>query len=187
MKLPFLLIPCLLLPWALAQSSLDSAGAAGDVAMSPLTANGTLNQIGTVYCENPGKKLFTFGSLRAFGSTVAAANDVLLVAEGLPFNAMGYFLIGETQDFVPNPGNNLGDLCLGGKLGRLHRADQVFNTGSGSMASLQLDLTDFPMNPSQMVMAGETWCFQGWYQFIPGAAQPGLVSTFTEAVQITFQ
>jgi len=140
--------------------------------------------IGSQFCFGP---VFSFtGGMSAFGSETVADNNVTLTALGLPTNAMGYFLVGETQGFVANPAGSQGDLCLGGKLGRFNRASQIRNSGSAGQYSLTLDLNDFPMNPTQSVFAGETWHFQSWYRLPAGVAGGNSDSDFTTAISITF-
>lgn len=143
-------------------------------------------QIGVQYCQTGGAVINT-GVLLAFGSEVAANNDVSLVATGLPINSVGFFIVGETRDLVHNPGGSQGDLCVGGKIGRFNGPGQIQNSGSTGAYSIQLDLTQFPMNPNQMVMAGQTWRFQSWYRMPLPPVPNNSDSDFTNAVEIVFQ
>lgn len=148
-------------------------------------ASGGGNSIGSPYC-GPVAESLQNGLLQAVGSTSVADNDVTLIATGLPNHVIGYFLVGETQAFVPSPAGSQGDLCLGGKLGRFNRPDQVRDSGTVGQYSLTLDLNDFPMNPSQTVFAGETWYFQSWYRLPVTFAGGNSDSDFTSALEISF-
>ena len=52
------------------------------------------------------------------GSNMIAQNDVTLQCSQMTPNAFGYFLTSRQQGFVQNPGGSLGNLCLGGTIGR---------------------------------------------------------------------
>lgn len=126
-------------------------------------------------------------NLSAFGSAVAAANDVTLQVTDTPPSVFGFFLNSQTTGFLPNIGNNgQGNLCLdGGSVGRFNRAGEIIQmdiTGSGG---LMIDLTDIP-RPMNVVSvnAGETWYFQFWYRDVANMAP---ASNLTNALEVTFQ
>jgi len=125
------------------------------------------------------------GTIRGTGSNVVLNNDLGLVAENLPNNAFGYFLNSMTQAFIPQPGNSVGVLCLGGAIGRYVGPGQVQNSGLTGSFTLALDLTQTP-TPTGFVSiaAGETWNFQAWHRDSVGGVA---VSNFTDALSVTFQ
>ena len=181
-----LLALAMCLPMVHAQSSRNVQERASTSTVTTYNVGDQPPEIGVGYCENAAGFLNT-GNIHAYGSTVASDNMVLLTAGGLPPNSIGYFIVGETRDLVHNPGGSQGDLCVGGKIGRFHGPGQVLNSGPGGYYELWLNLTEFPMNPNQMVIAGETWCFQSWYRMPVAPVQNNSDSDFTSAVEILFQ
>ena len=99
-----------------------------------------------------------------------------LTADLLPPAQFGYFLTSQTQGFFNPPGSN-GFICLGGSIGRFN---QPQNVGQGPTFSIQVDLTNIPVNPPVAVMPGESWNFQCWYRDV------GNTNNFTDGVNIQF-
>ena len=125
------------------------------------------------------------GEIRASGSIDIATNAVSLTASSLPNNAFGFFLTSQTQGFVTNPGGSVGNLCLGGAIGRYVGPGQIQNTGGAGEISLVLDLTMVPQPTGFVaVQSGETWSFSAWHRDAMGGMA---VSNFTDGVEITFQ
>lgn len=124
------------------------------------------------------------GAIRAWGQSVVAANDVRLVATGLPNGSFGFFLASLTPGNVPSPGGSQGVLCLGGAIGRYVGPGQVQSSGAVGHFSLALDLGAMP-TPTGPVAAqpGQTWHFTAWYR----DAVPAATSNFTDAVAIPLQ
>ena len=151
-----------------------------DMSLTQLAAT-----IGTEYC-GPAVPNSTGASstIDATGLTSASANDVTLNASNLPNNAFGYFLTSRTQGLVPNPGGSVGNLCLGGQIGRYVGPGQIKNSGTTGAFSLQIDLTQTP-SPTGFVnvAAGETWNFTAWHRDAVGGAA---TSNFTNGVSIAF-
>lgn len=142
--------------------------------------------IGSAYCSPvvPNSS-GTVGSIRAEGSDVRAANDVTLIASGVPASTFGIFLTSQTQGFTAGPGGSQGNLCLGGMIGRYSQPGQIQQAdGSGSF-SFALDLAQTPQ-PSALVnvTAGETWNYQAWHRDVVGGMA---TSNFTNGVSITYQ
>ncbi|MEZ5973848.1 MAG: hypothetical protein R3E96_03085 [Planctomycetota bacterium] len=81
----------------------------------------------------------------------------------MPNGQFGFFLMGQTQGFVANPGGSLGNLCLGGSIGRLNQI--ILNSGAAGLVSTPVDLIQMP-TPSTpgRVIGGQTWNFQCWYR-----------------------
>ena len=118
--------------------------------------------------------------MSAFGSTAVVDNDVELTASQMPAKQFGFFIVSQTQGFVPNPGGSQGNLCLSGNIGRYNAF--VLNSGAAGEFSLQIDLTNVPTNPPSSVMAGESWKFQAWFR----DNNPGPTSNFTDGIEIDF-
>ena len=146
---------------------------------------GPTGELGSRYC-GPAVTNSSAGpaSLRVWGQSALAANDVRLVATGLPQGSFGFFLASRTQGLVTQPGGSQGVLCLGGAIGRFVGAGQVVNSGSTGNCALVIDLTRMP-TPTGLVaaQAGQTWNFTAWYR----DANPSSTSNFTDAVAVLFQ
>ncbi|MFT4647880.1 MAG: hypothetical protein ACI9X4_001095 [Glaciecola sp.] len=146
-------------------------------------------EIGVTYCDGvPG--ILNTGSIHARGSVVAADNMVLLSVQDITANSLGYFIVGEAREYIPNPAGSQGDLCIGGAIGRLHGLNgfgQILNSGPNGFYELWIDLTALPLNPNRMVVAGETWRFQSWYRMPGQPVADNSDSDFTNAIEIQFQ
>lgn len=136
-----------------------------------------------VYCEPAvPNSSGNSATLRLVGTTVVAADDVTLVAEGLPANQMGYLLVAPLQASVASPGGSSGVLCLGGAIGRFIAQAQ----SSGPLGSFPTDvgLAMLPRpNSNAVVQPGETWNFQVWFR---DTANGTLTSNFTHGLALTF-
>ncbi|MBL4771743.1 MAG: FG-GAP repeat protein [Planctomycetes bacterium] len=121
-------------------------------------------------------------SIAGQGSQQASDNQLVLIAESLPFDQFGYFLVASLPGLIPLPGGSQGDLCLGGSLGRFNKTSQIRNSGPGGRFQLEVDLTGLPLNPIQPALTGETWHFQAWFR----DQNPSNTSNFTEGLAITF-
>ena len=146
---------------------------------------GATGPLGTRYCS-PGNANSTGlpSEISAFGSPRRVDDDVTLTASGLPTNTFGFFLTSRDQGFAAGPGGSMGDLCLGGAIGRYVAPGQVLNSGATGAFSLPLDLDATP-TPTGLVSiaAGETWNFQAWHR-------DGLIgiptSNLTDGIAITW-
>jgi len=136
--------------------------------------------IGTKYCGPAVENSSGYpGQIAASGSTKVADGDLTLKAFQLPPSVFGYFLMAPNSGFVSGPGGSDGNLCLSGKIGRLNRSGEIFQTGTHRVGSLALDLGDVPV-PNGQVLPGETWYFQSWYR-------DGQTSNFTDALAVSFR
>ena len=165
----------------------DASGDGGLLIANSLAAVVVEDSLGTVFCSPAVNNTTGFpGSLLAFGSNVASDNNVTLRAVDLPQNQLGIFITSQTAGFVPGAGGSQGNLCVVGNLGRYDGPGEFQNSGAAGEFELLLDLTQTPTTMGTvMVMAGQTWNFQGWHRdFIAGQ---GPTSNFTDAVEILFQ
>lgn len=140
--------------------------------------------IGAVYCAPAATNSTGVpATLRGQGSEALVDNDVTLIAESLPTQSLGYFLVSPTAANVPNAGGSSGTLCLGLPVGRY--AGNVLNSGSMGTYQMAVDLASIPQ-PTGSVAAtvGQTWRFQAWYRdsflSIP-------TSNFTPGLALTIQ
>jgi hypothetical protein len=140
--------------------------------------------IGTNYCTAVPNSTGSAASMSATGSASTASNNLVLAASSLPQNAFGFFLTSLTQGFVANPGGSLGNLCLGGSIGRYVGPGQIQNSGAGGAIALAVDLSQHPTPTGFVsVQAGETWNFTAWYRDSVGGAA---VSNFADGSEIVF-
>ena len=141
--------------------------------------------VGASYCgpavpNSTGASAF----MRATGSVVVADDDLSLVASNLPLFSSVMFLASPQQGNWPNPGGSLGNLCLGGAIGR-GVGGQVFTTNPSGNVSTYVDLSAMPtpIQVSVPVLPGETYHFQAWYRDNVGGQS---ASNFTDAITVQF-
>ena len=163
----------------------------GDVDLVIGTCDGTeiyLNQrdeLGTFYCDATLNSTFQTGRIYATGSPVAADNNLTLHAENLPNNQFGYFLASQERGLISMVPGSMGNLCLGGLIGRFNAGSQILFSGTTGEIELVVDTTQIP-TPSMPVaiMAGDTWNFAAWYRdFVSGSS----TSNFTNGIEILFR
>ena len=139
---------------------------------------------GTNYCSAVAYSTGATGVMSATGSAFVADNDLTLVASSLPTNSFAFFLVGQTQGFVPNPGGSAGNLCSGGARGRC--LGSLGSTGTTGTLQYQLDLEAIPGPTSTYSLkSGDRLYFQWWHRDVTPAGQPG--SNFTNGLEIDFQ
>jgi FG-GAP repeat len=141
-----------------------------------------IGNIGVPYC-GPAVSNSTGApaALVAFGSRVAAAGRLRLVADSLPPERFAYFLTSAAAGFVAGPGGSQGNLCLSGPIGRF--VQDVANSGPLGRLVLEVDISALPLNPPHGVAPGETWRFQAWFRDV----NPGPTSNFTDGVAVSFR
>ena len=136
---------------------------------------------GSVYCDPAvTNSTGTFGKISATGSVLASANQFGLLASDLPTGQFAYFIAGTESNLVMGPSGSNGNLCVGGTLVRFNGSTQIGTANPFGIFSLDLDLTQFPANPTATVQAGDRWYFQCWHR------EPGGQSNFTTATVVTF-
>ncbi len=116
------------------------------------------------YCTATVNTSGSAGQMGVSGSPLIADNNVTLTATFLAPNQFGYFLMSDTQDFVPLFGGSSGNLCLGGSILRFAKppAGAVLKTGVGGFAYLAIDLGVLP--GGAVVMPGVHGYFQMWFR-----------------------
>ncbi|MEM9380451.1 MAG: hypothetical protein AAGB93_10930 [Planctomycetota bacterium] len=123
------------------------------------------------------------GRLYAVGEAAVAANELRLVAHDLPQQASGYALVSSQPSAPVQPPGSVGELCLGGAIGRY--ASSAFSSGllGAGTTTLDLDAIPTPTGPA-MGVPGQTWFFQVWYRDSAGGAP---TSNFTGAIGVTLR
>ena len=115
----------------------------------------------------------------AFLAEVIASNDVTLETTDVSPNKFGYYLMADSQAFVPLFGGSQGNLCLGSPIVRFSKA--VKFSGPQGVITLALDLTSLPQGT--VFQPGQTWNFQLWFRDV----NPGPTSNTSDGLAITFQ
>jgi len=119
------------------------------------------------------------------GSPVAAENDITLRATNVPEGSFVLFLTSQAQTFVSQPGGSVGNLCLGGAIGRYRGPGQILQANASGRSELAVDLTQHPSPTGSLTVgSGETWLFQAWYR---DASQGQSISNFTDAALVRLE
>ncbi|MDG1051179.1 MAG: hypothetical protein P8R46_13305 [Planctomycetota bacterium] len=141
--------------------------------------------VGTTYCAANTNSTGAIANMGGAGSDVAADNNLTLNTSNLPANSFAFYLAGQVQGFVANPGGSQGNLCLSGSIGRYVGPGQIQQANAAGTISLAIDLTQVPQ-PTGFVSAaaGDTWNFQAWYRDAIGGSA---TSNFTDGLSVTFQ
>lgn len=131
--------------------------------------------IGSVYCVSTANSSGGPSTLEAYGSRWAGDDDVTLAVEGLPTNALGFFLASRVVAHVPGVGGGPGVLCLGNPIQRFQR--DIFSAGTLGRVQYRPALTSLPVLP------GETWHFQFWHRDFTSVPS----SNLSAAIAIPFE
>ena len=144
----------------------------------------TPQPIGRPYCAAAPNSTGAAGELSAVGLADPAQNALSLTASSLPANQPGLFLASTAQDFVAHPAGSVGNLCLGGVIGRFNGPGQVQSSGAAGSIHLSVDLTAIPQGGGvSPALSGQVWNFQLWHRdFVAGAA----TSNFTRGYSVAF-
>lgn len=141
--------------------------------------------LGSNYCSTNPNSSGLSARMTASGSAAVADNDVTLSGIQLPASVPALFITSSTQGFVTNPSGSIGNLCLGGAIGRYIGPGQIQFSDAMGVVSLPIDLTMVPQSSGFVsVMVGDSRNFQVWYRDLVGGAP---VSNFTDGLEITFQ
>ena len=140
--------------------------------------------VGTNYCAAAMNSTGMVAEISGSGSASATANMLTIECNQMPTNSFAYFLTSQMQGFVAMPGGSMGNLCLGGAIGRYVGPGQIQNSGASGSVSLMLDLMmhPTPTGPVQ-VMPGETWNFTTWFRDAVGGQA---TSNFSNGLEVTF-
>ena len=143
-----------------------------------------VDSVGTPFC-GPAVPNSTgqTGVLVGLGSNVVADMDFSLQASNLNLNDFALPLVSLDQAFIQMPGNSVGNLCLGGSIGRFNSL--ISPTGATGSFTVQIDLNAIPQGAGLVsVLPGETWNFQVWHRDTVNGLSS---SNFTQGLNVTFQ
>lgn len=120
------------------------------------------------------------------GSIAVADNDAELFAFNLPPDTFSFFLVSDTQGFIPNVAGSAGNLCVLGGIGRYVGPGQIQNSGPLGEVSLGIDLNSVPKpNGSVSTLPGMTWNFTAWFRDVTPSGTN--TSNFADGLTLTFQ
>jgi hypothetical protein len=133
--------------------------------------------IGTNYCGPPASNSTGLPALlSATGSVVISDNDVNFFIDQLPPNKFGYFVMGQSQGFIPV---GQGFLCISQPFVRFNL--DILDSGAAGQMTFSPDLGNLPAGT--VFVPGDAWNFQCWYRDV----NPGNTSNLTDGVRIVFQ
>ncbi len=135
------------------------------------------------YCPTVPNSTGVSSMASASGNQYVLSNDFTMGASDMPQNVFTFMLVGTTDQFQANPGGSLGNLCIGGSIGRYW--DSLQSTGNSGTATHATDLQAIPRpNGAPIpVQAGQTLYFQWWHRDTVGGAP---ASNFTDGLRVTF-
>lgn len=136
----------------------------------------------TAYCSGTPNSTGEAGALEARDFDLVG-RSLRLAAEQLPAQSSAYSLVSQTAGLVVAPGGSMGNLCLGGAIGR-RVGGSVLTTGATGALLEDVDLDRIP-TPTGLVavLPGDTWHFQIWHRDSVGGSA---TSNFTGAVRLQF-
>ncbi|MDF1836759.1 MAG: serine hydrolase [Planctomycetota bacterium] len=135
------------------------------------------------FCTSVPNSTGLSGVASATGNQYISSNDFTMHASGLPQDVFTFMLVGTSSTFLQNPGGSLGNLCVGGTLGRYW--DALQSTGSTGTATHPVNLLAIPKPNSAPVpvQSGETLHFQWWHRDTVNNLP---ASNFTDGLMVTF-
>ena len=131
--------------------------------------------VGNNYCSSVPNSTGDIGSLYGTGSSELADQSFALFGNRLPPSQLAMAIVSSTQGSFPGAGGSLGQLCLGGPIGRLGTSG--FQTSAAGTLLIDIDWMALPLPMGTTAAApGETWNFQLWYRDVGGVSHfsPGL-------------
>ena len=152
-----------------------------DVDVTGLVDPEFVTSIGENYCVAEPTSTGGPASITALGSPFVADQSLVLRAYDLPPNQFGYFLVSRDEGFVPQPPGSVGNLCLGGQIGRF--SNQVQSSGPSGELEILVDPLVMPTSPPTAILPGEVWRYQCWFRDIDVAP----TSNFTDGIWIEWQ
>jgi len=133
---------------------------------------------GTNYCSTNPNSTGVEASISASGSSTVASNDLSLLASDVPPGRFGYFLMSETQGFIPLFSGSQGNFCLGSPFVRFAQQGMTANASG----ELMLNVDYFSLPNGSFILPGDTWNFQAWFR----DQNPGNTSNTTDGLEIQF-
>ncbi len=125
------------------------------------------------------------GSIATAGSLDVANDSLSLFMYDIPTQVFGIFIASPQSAAPVSPPGSIGQLCLGGSIGRFVGPGQVQSSGAEGVIALSISLSSIPQgNGSVVAMPGATWFFQGWPRDVAGGTN---TSNDSQGIGVTLQ
>lgn len=158
-------------------TTFDPDGTRADMGAIPFDSFGA--DIGMTVCYSNPNSTGGDALLTILGSPVITDNSFALRVVDLPMNQAGYFLMSESQVFIPLFSGSQGNLCVGSPQIRFNQ----FIQNSRSAGSVLFVPNLFALPQGTVLAPGEVWYFQYWSRDL----NPTQVSNTSSAVSVQFQ
>ena len=140
-------------------------------------------QVGVPFCGASANSTGEAAVLRGEGARGVLENRLVLRCERLPRGSFGHFLVADEVGLVSQPAGAVGDLCLGGTLGRFR--ERVLCADAAGVVRMPVDLFDLPGAAAGLTpRPGQLRRFQYWYRDADPIA--GAVSNFSAGLEVRF-
>jgi hypothetical protein len=136
------------------------------------------------YCSSTPNSGSSGGALiAASGSPRVSDDSFTLIATGCAPLQFSYFVMSQSQAFVPGFGGSQGNLCVGAPIVRLNipNTGQVDLTDAVGTRSYSVAWDDVPA--AATIAPGETWNFQLWFR----DTNPTVTSNTSNGIQVMFR
>ncbi|MEM6671299.1 MAG: hypothetical protein AAF726_00565 [Planctomycetota bacterium] len=141
--------------------------------------------LGGVICFNAPNSRGYPALIYAQGSALLAENRLTITCSQLPTGSASVLLVSDGIAFTPFAGGSVGNLCLGGSIGRFVGPGEVQVAGPSGYVDFPTDLLALPgPNGPTSASVGSVLYFQAWYRDVQGGAP---VSNFSWARSVTVQ
>ena len=137
------------------------------------------------YCTGASNSSGSGGTMQILGTPEMALDDCTLHATGLPALQWSYFIMSQSQGYVPDFGGSQGILCVGAPIVRFNitagPGQQIDQTTLSGERSYTLDFANLPQGIT--FQPGDTWHFQLWFR----DQNPGQTSNTTDGISVMFR
>jgi hypothetical protein len=116
--------------------------------------------LGSIYCTSNPNSSGNTATLAADGSDVVADNALHFMMTGGPSNRFGYYLMSDSQGFIPLFAGSQGNFCLDSPFVRFAAFGR--STSATGEFPFQPDLANLPN--MAVIQPGQTWNFQVWFR-----------------------
>ncbi|MCP3918277.1 MAG: hypothetical protein GY711_22245 [bacterium] len=144
-----------------------------------INGDGVLDSfISPYYCTTNANSSGLPAQIAIHGTPAVGVDTLHLEVTDLPLGRFGYFLMSDSQGFIPMVGGGQGNLCLGLPLVRF--ASDVLSSGTDGVMTYTPNLVNVP--GGTVVDPGTSWNFQCWFR----DQNPGPTSNLSNGARVTF-
>ena len=130
------------------------------------------------YCTSNPNSSGNAATLTVEGTPVLAQGDLLLRATGCAIQEWSYFIMSQSQGFVPGFAGSAGNLCVGAPIVRINL--NMVQLRKTNLVGERAYLMDFSGAPEDQILIGETWNFQLWFR-------DGTTSNTSDGISVLFR